>query len=61
MTVPEVAKILRCSPSTVLSMIHAGRLPAVIVGKNRYRVPQNALTAFLDPAPAEEDVPCDGI
>ena len=49
MTIPEVAKILRCSPSTVRSLIQTGTLPAVLVGKNLVRIPPQALPAFLNP------------
>ncbi len=53
MTIPEVAQILRCSPYTVRSLIQAGRLGAVLVGKNRLRVTPQALATFLNP-PAED-------
>lgn len=52
-TIPEVAQILRCSPRTVHAMIQTRRLPAIVVGKNRYRISQQALHELLQP-PREE-------
>ena len=46
-TIPEVAKILRCSPQTVHALIHDHRLPAIIIGKNRYRIAHEVLQEFL--------------
>lgn len=60
-TIPEVAQILRCSPRTVHAMIHDQRLPAIIIGKNRYRIPHQALLDFLHTPSSEEDSFCDGI
>ncbi len=56
-TIPEVAQMLRCSPRTVHAMIHAQRLPAIIIGKNRYRIPQQALRDFLHPENEKEKTP----
>ena len=60
-TIPEVAQILRCSPRTVHAMIHTHRLPAIIIGKNRYRIPHQALRDFLHTPAVQEEPPCDGI
>lgn len=60
-TIPEVAKILRCSPQTVHALIHDHRLPAIIIGKNRCRIAQEALRDFLNPPAVQEEPPCDGI
>lgn len=59
MTLPELAKVLRCSPYTVRSLIRSGHLAAVIVGKNRVRVTPQALAVFLNPP--EEDTSGDPI
>ena len=58
-TTAEVAHILRCSMRTVQNMIQEGRLPAAIIGRNRYRIPKDALDALLQPKEAEPT--CDGI
>lgn len=54
MTLPEVAKVLRCSPYTVRLLIQSGHLAAVRVGKNRVRVTPQALDVFLNPPPHED-------
>lgn len=46
LTVQEVAALMRVSNMTVYRMVHAGELPAVRFGRS-YRVPQNAVEAFL--------------
>ena len=56
-TIPEVAQILRCSPRTVHAMIHTQRLPAIIIGKNRYRIPNQALREFLNTPAVKGDTP----
>ena len=48
-TMAEVAQMLRCSIRTVQNMIKQGRLPATIIGRNRYRVPRDALEAIIRP------------
>lgn len=48
-TTAEVATILRCSTRTVQNWITQGRLPAAIVGRNRYRVPKEAVDALVPP------------
>lgn len=58
-TTAEVAHILRCSIRTVQNMIQAGRLPAAIIGRHRYRIPKHALNAMIHPKEAEPA--CDGI
>jgi excisionase family DNA binding protein len=46
LTVAEVAEIMRLSRMTVYRLVHVGELPAVRVGRS-YRVPQEALDAYL--------------
>ena len=46
LTVAEVAESMRVSRMTVYRLVHGGELPAVQVGRS-YRVPQDALDAFL--------------
>ena len=58
-TTAEVATILRCSTRTVQNHIKQGRLPAAIVGRNRYRVPKKAVDALIQPI-EEAQTPCDG-
>jgi excisionase family DNA binding protein len=43
----EVAAELRISTSTVLRMIHAGKLPAIAVSERIYRIPVATLERFL--------------
>ncbi|WP_182112127.1 MULTISPECIES: helix-turn-helix domain-containing protein [unclassified Actinotalea] len=45
-TVAEVAETMRLSKMTVYRLVHSGELPAVRVGRS-YRVPQDALEAYL--------------
>ncbi len=45
-TTDEVAKRLRCGRAAVLSLIHRGKLFAVLTGR-RYRIPDAALQTFL--------------
>ena len=49
LTVQEVAELMRVSKMTVYRMVHAGELPAVRFGRS-YRVPQNAVEAYLKAA-----------
>ena len=58
-TTADVARILRCSLRTVQNMIQQGRLPATIVGRNRYRIRKDALDAMIQPT-KEAKCPCDG-
>ncbi len=51
LTVAEVADTMRVSKMTVYRLARAGDLPAVRVGRS-YRVPQDALDAFLASSPA---------
>ena len=55
LTVAEVAETMRVSKMTVYRLAQSGDLPAVRVGRS-YRVPMDALEAFLaaSPAPATE-------
>lgn len=46
MTVGEVAKLLRVSPMTVYTEIHAGRLYAIRVGRRRLRIPVESYRAY---------------
>lgn len=46
MTVGEVAKLLRVTPMTVYSEIHAGHLFAIRVGRRRLRVPVESYRAY---------------
>ena len=57
----EVAELLRVSPTTVMKLIHEGRLYAVHVSDRIYRVPVGAVSRFQvgDPRsyePTEESV-----
>ncbi|PFG34148.1 helix-turn-helix domain-containing protein [Sanguibacter antarcticus] len=54
LTVAEVAEVMRVSKMTVYRLVHSGELPAVQVGKS-YRVPQEALQAFLASSYIEGD------
>ncbi|MCV2394855.1 helix-turn-helix domain-containing protein [Actinotalea sp. M2MS4P-6] len=47
LTVAEVAEIMRVSKMTVYRLTKSGELPAVRVGRS-YRVPQDALDAYLE-------------
>ncbi len=51
LTVAEVAETMRVSKMTVYRLTRSGELPAVRVGRS-YRVPQDALEAFLASSPA---------
>ncbi|HQY32785.1 helix-turn-helix domain-containing protein [Actinotalea sp.] len=46
LTVAEVAETMRVSKMTVYRLARSGELPAVRVGRS-YRVPQDALDAYL--------------
>jgi excisionase family DNA binding protein len=46
LTVAEVAALMRVSRMTVYRLVHAGRLPAVRVGKS-FRVPERAVHDYL--------------
>jgi excisionase family DNA binding protein len=54
LTVAEVAEVMRVSKMTVYRLVHSGELPAVRVGKS-YRVPQEALQAYLASSYIEGD------
>ena len=53
-TVPEAARLLRVSPSTVWRWIEAGRLPAYRVGVKAIRIKKIDLEAVLIPVESEE-------
>ena len=46
LTVAEVAGMMRVSKMTVYRLVHAGRLPAVRVGRS-FRVPEQAVDDYL--------------
>jgi excisionase family DNA binding protein len=48
LTVDETAKLLRVHPETVRRYIHAGRLPAVRIGRH-VRIDRSAIEAFAEP------------
>ena len=54
LTVAEVADQMRVSRMTVYRLVHSGELPAVRVGRS-FRVPQDALDAYLAAATVEGD------
>lgn len=54
LTVKETARILACSGQTVREMVHAGRLPAVRVGRV-LRIPSDAVVNM--PRVVPEGVP----
>ena len=53
LTVAEVAAVMRVSKMTVYRLLHAGELPGIRVGKS-FRVPSDALTAYLRSAATVE-------
>jgi excisionase family DNA binding protein len=53
-TPQEVAQLLGVSPTTVMSRIHDGALPAVRVSDRIYRVPIPAFERFVSTRPASE-------
>lgn len=46
LTVPEAARYLRLSVSTVYRLLHRGVLPGIKVG-NSWRIPADALSEYL--------------
>lgn len=54
LTVAEVAETMRVSRMTVYRLVHSGEMPAVRVGRS-YRVPQDALDAYLAASHVEGD------
>jgi excisionase family DNA binding protein len=48
----EVAVLLGVSPTTVMSRIHDGALPAVRVSERIYRIPAPAFERFVSTRPA---------
>jgi excisionase family DNA binding protein len=48
----EVAVLLGVSPTTVMSRIHDGALPAVRVSERIYRIPVPAFERFVSTRPA---------
>jgi excisionase family DNA binding protein len=53
-TPQEVARLLDVSPTTVMSRIHDGALPAVRVSERIYRVPVPAFERFVSTEAAPE-------
>ena len=53
-TPQEVARLLGVSPTTVMSRIHDGALPAVRVSDRVYRIPVGAFERFVSTAPVPE-------
>jgi excisionase family DNA binding protein len=54
LTVAEVAETMRVSKMTVYRLVHGGELPAIRVGRS-FRVPQDALDAYLAASSVEGD------
>jgi excisionase family DNA binding protein len=54
LTVAEVAEMMRLSRMTVYRLVHGGELPAVRVGRS-FRVPQDALEAYLAASSVETE------
>ena len=59
LTVQEVAATMRVSKMTVYRLLHSGEMPGVRVGRS-FRVPQDALDAFLATSPAARDEELEG-
>ena len=55
-TVSEVADILRLSKMSVLRLFYSGKLAGKKVGGRVWRVPANALEAFLEAPPSETEI-----
>jgi len=53
-TPQEAASILGVSPTTVMTRIHAGALPAVRVSERVYRIPVPAFERFVSTEPTPE-------
>jgi excisionase family DNA binding protein len=53
-TPQEVASLLGVSPTTVMSRIHEGALPAVRVSDRIYRIPVPAFERFASTEPRRE-------
>ena len=59
LTVAEVAEQMRVSKMTVYRLVGAGEMPAVRVGRS-YRIPEDALEAYLATARTVEPLREDG-
>lgn len=59
LTVAEVAEMMRLSRMTVYRLVHGGELPAVRVGRS-FRVPRDALDAYLASSSVEARVEDEG-
>ncbi len=53
----EVAALLNISPTTVMSRIHDGALPAVRVSERIYRIPVPAFERFVSTRPMPSFTP----
>ncbi|MBA3435723.1 MAG: helix-turn-helix domain-containing protein [Chloroflexi bacterium] len=56
-TPQEVASLFSVSPTTVMSRIHDGALPAVRVSKRIYRIPVPAFERFVSTRPMPSFAP----
>lgn len=56
-TPQEVAALLSVSPTTVMSRIHDGTLPAVRVSERIYRIPVPAFERFVSTRPMPSFAP----
>ncbi len=56
-TPQEVAALLSVSPTTVMSRIHDGALPAVRVSERIYRIPVPAFERFVSTRPTPSFAP----
>ena len=62
LTVAEVAKQLRCSPSPVYDLIRRGKLEAIDIGagdRASYRISERAVAAFLAGNEVETEQPAE--
>jgi excisionase family DNA binding protein len=56
LTVEEVARMMRVSKMTVYRLVHSGELEAIRIGRS-FRIPEAAVTAYLDGAVVVPDEP----
>ena len=54
-TASDAARVLRCSPTTVVRMIRDGRLQGSQDGAHGWRVPTDGLAAIVDGQPSLPD------
>lgn len=48
LTPAEAAKVLRCSPGLLYSLLRAGDIPAIRMGAKRYAIPVRAVNLIVD-------------